>query len=591
MHTRLLVLIVAVGVGASCTTTINLGCLGTVICHNHPPDKPEVEGRGKGSETVAEKLAFVGLARRPDGSQFQIRGRLALEPLAPPPPLPTGVIEPGSYLGCFRVDENGAANTALSYGGVAGRLLPDGTVKLYLTANCTGADPWVESILEVTDPGQYHVDYRQAPIAPTTLYENTYRPHKGTWRLGAPGVYDNFPNSPAAIGSFLWHEEHQGFYLTYTDGYDVTSSQSHGLLFLQLTADGKTIGYGPWSLTATDGEGRTMTGPRCAGYVARHPNGNMICGGTLISGNANCCWGPGYLTGTPFPTKDTPVGETLRITMPERGPWGYFMGPHAILGRQLNQGGKLADENVLKRLHEQYKRDPKSVGKKVRAFFRAFAREEDIPGLTSDTYPLRSFRRRVDAPPHEQFDGNEFAQADPTLRVDIQKYADAIGPTCSWSDLDFIGGLVYVEVNGRAGYLYFANQIGPSEDGDGHNWYANNYKPTCPLHGVPPATTGITGPVTDSAFPSMIVYDPATIQAVIDGTLKDWQAEAAYQLNLEAQYPGFRSAPITTVGGAKTINAGVFIRETRTLYAVTHRADDTRWQGTGALIHAWRWAA
>lgn len=464
-----------------------------------------------------------------------------------PPTVPEGVLTAPTYLGAFRISDTGLERTVFSYGGCAGRKV-GGVVKLLFTAGVASLpESMIEQIIEVTDPGTYSTNYTTAPIATTVFYGNEYRDKRFTWRAQGGGP-DFFPGTPAVNYGLYWHEGNQLLYIAYQDTYDVTASQTHGMLAVQLNGDLTTVGYGPWSIRCVDGKGRIHRGPGGrAHYFTRNPNtGVMVCGGTLSSGNARHSWGPSLYQGAAFPTASTPVGENEIINQPQRGLDYYFMGFD-------QEGFKLTTSGLLLAPNE-----------------------------------LKSYRHRLRPGPFEYYGGNGTPEClpDDVLNVDPALYTDAIGPTGSWRDLDFVHGMIWVNYGSKAGVLYAASLC------DGHEWYQNVCKPTCPSHGqdVSGDSNGITGPVSTSIFPSLICYDPAEIQRVLTGQIQDWQAEPAWHIDVEAL--GVHTADESVSGAQRHMAMGYFDTDTGKLYCVANRADDTRpFFGEGTLCHVFQFSA
>lgn len=466
--------------------------------------------------------------------------------------VPEDVLEPPTYLGCFRISADGLDNTGLSDGGCAGRKV-DGTVHIFFTgdrsANFNTDTAFTECIIEVTDPESYSLDYNTAPIATTVFYTNEYRAQRGTWRLAGGSTFDNFEATPAANNGLYWDDDNELLYIGYADIYDVTSSQLHGMVGVELSdtqtspPHKSTIGHGPWSIQITDGLNRTLRGPRAAMHFGKNPNtGDLIGGSSVISGSANCTWGPSlhFGTGVQFPTTSTPVGPSEILDLDTTGLHHYFMGWTPLEG-----GFQLTHAGLLQ------------------------------PGKS-----LKSFRRRVNPGAFEVYDGDGTAlcPAEETLVVDASIYEDAIGFTGSWSDFEFISGVQWVNYGTKAGVLYFGvmNQ--------GHSWYMNVCKPLCPSHGEAPPFQN-TGPVSTDMFPFILCYDPATIQDVIDGNIDDWEAEPVWCENLGST---IQTAPMST-SGARTLGGGYFDTDTGKLYCVAHKTDDSRPPHfTGTIVHVFQ---
>ncbi len=460
------------------------------------------------------------------------------------PPLPEDVLGPPEYLGALRISNTGIDETIFTYGGLAGRN-DGGTVKLYITGNQVGSNP--ERILEIIDPGSgYDPNPNLAPIATTNVYENNYRDKRYTWRVGGGEVTDYFPGTPAANAGLYWDDATSRLFLCYEDIYDTGGLQTHGMLSIQLHAGTfTTTGYGPWSLRTIDGDGTIRRGPKGGMWLSKHPTtGKMMVSSTLTSGNAGCTWGPSYHTGANFPVDSTPVGSAEVWNIPNLALWYHFMGfDPAQGGYQLNIDGSL------------------------------------VSG-----HSLRSFRRALNPSPYEYFPEDACSPADNVLNVDPALYS-GVG---SWTSLERSYGMMYIQIGSKAVYLSTALLC------DGHTWYRNACRLLC-NHGQS-SPVDVTGPTTTSAFPAFIGYDPETIAEALAGNIEDWEAEPAYCVNMDTQYPGIRTAPIGA-GGFKQVVMGWFDSSTRKLYLHAVRADRTRSSFEcnqpssycGSLIHVFQW--
>lgn len=521
--------------------------------------------------------------------------------------LPTSVLGPPHYKRSFRlpVDPNALDSTAFSYGGVAGREV-NGKVKLYITSSEAGDESQRGMIIEVEDPGgspMNPADYASSPIAPVRFYGNQWRAKRGTWRtlqqlearieglkqlqderfgtvlararaerrrveLPPPNLWtghgdlrpviaaaeaqygqwksrknvaaaeygwDTFQNTPAADGGFEFTPDNRFMVVPYVDVYDVGSSQRAAFVLVEFNADGSTTGYGPFVTSGIDGHNEVAYGPRVSSMLCRNPfTGLMVTGSTLMSGNRASTWGPCYFTGQPWPTPSSPVGPEEVINLHQKGLYYNYMGWDQGIGAQIDMNGVL------------------------------------MPGV-----PLRSMKRTVSPGPFERPHPDDPGQN--VLNIDPAVYGYG-----SWRDVEFAGGQRIVRIGNKAVMLVVSNAL------DGHGWYAtvwNNW--TC-NHGI--QVLGITGPVATSTYPSLLGFDVADIQKVLNGQIQPWQVEPVYQVNLFDHAPGIRFAPQENVGGARAHGLGYFHEPTLELYTVAQRADDSRWgHYSGAMFHVWGW--
>lgn len=473
---------------------------------------------------------------------------------------PQDVFPIPNYLGCFRLD-NGATTdtlyrTQFSFPGFTGRKV-GGNVRILICGH--KEDGLNVPIIEVEDPGSYSTDYTTAPIATRTGYWTAnYASARGTWRGALASdtpvePYIAVPN--VASASLHWNEDLDRLYLTYYDAYNVGQFQDWGLLSIELSAldangEGTTTGRGPWRLKATDGDGTSFYGPWRGLLLSPHPvTGKLITGASLNSGNASGSWGPSLYGELDWPTDSTPSGvNETPLTLTKRWMNHYYM------GGKLNSDGTLIAPN-----------------------------------------PLRSFRRRLDPPLFEPFPG----QIPASLQVNGQVYTDAIGLTGSWNEMDYVWGQAWIQGTTKAGILFCGNAAGsPSQDTTdplaGHEYYGNDLNGWVCTHGfdynalfVPPRDNPATGPNTHAAFPWLCCYDPAEIMAQ-ENTTNDYVAEPVWFINLETQFPGFKTG-IMGKQGFKLVIGFYYDEDTRKLYMGALQADDSRFGKKGTLIHVFQW--
>jgi hypothetical protein len=335
--------------------------------------------------------------------------------------------------------------------------------------------------------------------------------------------------TPALNGGHYYAADLDLLYVTYADSYNVAGRPDWNCLAIRLHPDGSSETWGPWRLVALDGEGTLRFGPRAAMNLRPHPtSGLMLACTALSSGNAGCPWGTNLVGGAPWPTAYTPVGPTTRdVELADCYLYGYYMGP------------------VI----------------------------NPVTGETSE--PIRSTRRPLHPYIHESFANNNQLNY-----VDPAKY-NGVG---SWTDSDTLTG--FLPLDDRC--YFFAGVNGspiqnPVDPLAAHGWYANASNNFTCTHGHAAVPYGITGPVCTARFPAALVYHMADLEKVKAGNAIDWQQEPFAWSNLEVEF-GIQTAPIDSVGNAKTISGGFFDPRTRDLYLIAHGAD--RGQVTWGLINS-----
>ena len=333
----------------------------------------------------------------------------------------------------------------------------------------------------------------------------------------------------ALNGGHYYHAAHDLLYVTYADPYNVAGRADWNCLALRLAPDGTNETYGPWRITCQDGEGTVRYGPRAASNLRPHPSSGVMLACTgLGSGNAGCPWGTNLVGGAPWPLPTTPAGPTVPdIHLADCYLYGYYMGLniHAVTG--------IADG------------------------------------------PVRSTRRPLHPYVHEAFSNNNQLNY-----VDPAHY----GGVGSWTDSDTLCGF---EPLAELTY-FFAGVNGspiqdPADPKAAHGWYANASNNFTCTHGHAAVPMGITGPVCTARFPAAIAYATEALERVRLGEVIDWQQEPIAWSNLEAEF-GIVTAPIDSVGNAKTIGGGFFDPRTRDLYLIAQGAD--RGQVTWGLVNA-----
>ena len=534
-------------------------------------------GAISGTPTTEGPIPMLGTATDAAGQTAEEAYLVAVAPADPVVPISVFSLDQFTYRGCFRIPVDYVYSTELAYGGIAGRKV-NGKVELLFSGN----EPMAAPIYGVTDPGEYSLDYKTAPVATCRQWDTTYRNRRGTYltglarrqalvhaqtRLGtttdpkivailkawiktlkvksADGLYV-FPINQAANGGLTWIPETNLLLSHYHDTYNVTGRPDQHLMLIELRDDGTTIGYGPWRAEATDNDGRTWIGPQRCMYFCRHPDtGQMVFGATLQSGNAASPWGGDLYGAVPWPTKDLPSGLAVpNLIAPDCWLEHYYVGT-AING----------------------------------------------PTGTC-TGPIRSMRRRVDPAQYDYYAGDAAAGIAPDNPVCISVEHYGYG---SWTDLDFVSGVQWLRIGDRAGVLFFGVVQGaacqdPMNPDSAHVWYGNVNKPTCPNHGMAPAAP-VTGPVGTHAFPFMCCYDEATLERVRRKEIEDYSPEPAWFANLTTTF-GIRTAPETVYGAARTVSPGYYDPDTSQLYLLANRADDSNWGTTGgSLFHVWHIAS
>lgn len=454
---------------------------------------------------------------------------------------PGDVLDIPTYLGAFRIPSGGVKTASqLAYGSITGRKV-GGVNHIIYTGN---ESVYHGPIYELIDPGTYNTNYLISPEA--TIYgdysSDGYANQRGTWRgpsEAAPPNEPMFVVSGVNNAGLYWNEDKQRLYLAYADNYNVGGYKDWGLISIELSAlvggVGTTTAHGPWRIKTTDADGVSHWGPHRASYFCAHPTtGQMFVGASLGSGNASFSWGPSMYGGLDWPDDDTPSGMLAPdLIAPDRYLNFYFM------GTKITSDGAMIAPHIL-----------------------------------------RSFRRRVDPPIHENGDH----AGTPPTQVNGQVYTDAIGMTGSWNERDYTGGHIWIQGTNKQGIIICGVAIGsPSQDPTnpyaGHEFYGNSVNNWTCTHGhhfqdyFPGFGDPDTGPCAFAAFPFMMCYDPADIEAV-KNTSSDYVPEPIWFINLNTQFPGFRTSDENSRKWGQ-LSMGYWDPDTSRLFVMAPGADNS----------------
>jgi hypothetical protein len=469
----------------------------------------------------------------------------------------TGVITRANitYVGCFGLYTGNDSHAMIdTQGGATGRIRPsDGKLVFLVTREASGAgDPM--PIYEIEDPLSYSTNYQTAPRSanyPTAKYVGPVRGgvYNGAYMKSwfttvvhdGPNTYNPGDNRPPsgggwAMGAMFWNPDTNLLYSTYFDTYNTSGYADWGLIATDIGTLNPTTNvyenwttYGPWRIRCTNGDGSNYYGPHRALFLGKHPTtGKMMCSSSLISGNVSSPWGPCLYSGADWPTASTPSGYgNPDIIMTDRYLDHYYM------------GGVISADGFV-------------------------------------SGPLRSFRRPPPTYVFEQ-DGRVI-----TLNVNPANY----GGVGSWTEIDGSSFGVWLELTNTRGVLFFGNGVGayttdPTNRNAGHEWYQTAGS-TC-SHGHLPYLSA-QGPVSTHSIPFLWIYDPDDLEAVKNTSL-DYTPNPVDAIDLELEYPGFKTADMST-SGFKNIGSIYWDASRNYLFCLSLYADDFYPPGGGgALIH------
>jgi len=491
------------------------------------------------------------------GKGFKGRpGRSGEEPSPNPPP--PGVLSRANItvVGCFGLYDNTSDAHAMynSQGGAAARIRPSDNKLVFLVTRgqLEAGDDF--PIYEIEDPLSYSLNYATAPRSagyPTAKYVG---PIRGT-RTGSgaymkswfttSGSFEGVPYNPGDprtfsgggcnMGALYWNDDTNLLYSTYFDAYNTSGFPDWGLLATDLGTLNATTNvydnyttYGPWRIKCTDSDAVDHFGPWRALSLGKHPTtGKMLCGSSLISGNAGCPWGPDMYGGADWPTAVTPSGYGASdIVMPDRYLEHYYMG------------------GVI-----------------------------DSTGHYSG--PLRSFRRRYRPYVWEP------TVRTPYLSIDPANYS-GVG---SWTEVDGSALGIWLELTNTKGVLYFGNVCGaleqdPNDPDSAHEWYQTNAS-LC-YHGFD-APLHSQGPVSTHNIPYLMIYNPDDLEAVKNGSL-DYTPEPVDFINLEEDLDHPIRTPDMNTGGYKNIGFVHWDASRNYLFCMSLYADDQYPLGGGGAL-------
>ncbi len=420
-----------------------------------------------------------------------------------------------TYLGCFRMPPyTNAFDTMFAYGGITGRVV-NGQQRLFLYGN----NPQLhDPVYEIADPGTYGMNYRTAPRGTlVTNWGDIYHGHRMAW---------DAQGNPIAIGYQLpaglhWHEGHQLLYWTYFDSYNSTliPYQNLGASSLDDPVTKTSTAYGPWRTSCVDGDGKAWIGATRGAFLTALPDGSMGTHGVYFVTKA-APWGPQLYAGA-WPTTSTPSGPFVaNIPLPDR-----YLTYYAMIGQIAAMQGTFTGS------------------------LRAFRRTPDLCYVW-----------------HPSVGGGIATEIDPVKN----------GGVGSWTSMDSIGGMTWIDLPDKHGVVFAVSCAGgpnadPAVCGTGHVWYRNTGQGTALCtHGCD-AHMEIAGPVTDAAFPALMIYDPTELESVRAGSTVDYTVDPSTVMNVDT----LRTAPVTTLGNGKTLRGVYFNPSTRTLYVQAPGADDS----------------
>ena len=424
------------------------------------------------------------------------------------PPPPTGqTIEVKEYLGAFRMNED-ASSVTFAYGGLGGRRNPQTGKLTFFMALTDTFQP--STVVEISDPEVYSKDWQTAPQCNRVQWTGDIcKGKKGTWmtsvqrdvairntrnlllkspnpilegwlnrllnvRPRATGYtwYEFYPGQ-APLGSLLYDDETNAIYWTYADGYNVSGRPDWALGACVLNDDGTSGNtYGPWRMAGTDKDNYTRQGSWVSGFLAKHPNGNLITGTTIQSGSVGSPWGPEGYTGRKLPAlTDDPMIDQL---MPTRLLRHYYM------------GGLINSDGVA-------------------------------------SGPVMSMRRNKIVPYWEPFNGVG------ALNINQAHY----NGTTSWRQCDVISGVQWIDYKGKTGLVYTGLIAG--QDAHEWYSNVGVGALNCPAHNVAPPVQ-ITGPVCTNMVPVFIVYPLSEIDRIARGEIPDYGAEPSQFIDVEKEF-------------------------------------------------------
>ncbi len=259
---------------------------------------------------------------------------------------------------------------------------------------------------------------------------------------------------------------------------------------------------------------------RCV-RIAASPSGELICGSGVMSGNSSSPWGPDLWAGA------FPVGSTA----------GGYGAPDIPIQKYLTY--------------------PPMIGK--------------INPDGTFNGPLLSCRR-----PTYVWHANPFTLTE--INPDLN------GGVGSWTQLDGLGGAIWIDLPGVHGVLFNGKLAA------GHIWYRNEGMGSglC-SHGLEAVVgAGVTGPVSTDAYPVMMFYSPDDVMAVRGGTKIDYTVDPIEIVNIDQAMPSVVTAPLSVMGSTKTLAGQYFNPETRKLYIAAPDADNTINGLLNPLIHVFQ---
>ncbi len=523
-----------------------------------------------------------------------------------------------TYLGALRVANTGGVDTTTAYGSIGGRIVsgqthiflwgkpvtngspPSGGVPLVFEMNattCIGAIPCVPN-----------TTYTSAPRM--TLVTEWGDLSDGTFRASwlDDGTPQNLANIAGAISdSLYWNESLGMLFMSYNINYTDTAKWSVYAATLDNPAGPTHTTYGPWKFQATDQQANVWNGNRAQFLFAR-PDGKMCAGGVSKSGNASIPWGPSAWCGNDWPTTATtggfgisPITQTdeylnyyyptniSNVTGAATGAIQSFQYRNAVttltyVGENYGDGFNLKVDPTTNSGIGSWSDEASGMNGAVWIdgthkdgvlFFGTL-----VAGAGSDTTNCSTTAHEayfnagqisidVSSPSGNFIDGETVTDGT----------SGAVGAVSTW--------------NSGTAHLLVA-QTGPQQAlnfGAGHVITGSTSGKTATMtlvirHDVcthPVACTpavAVTGPGTTLSSGVIVIYDPATLEAVKNGAT-DYAQSADSIINVEATY-GLQLAPQTELQ-ANNLNGGFYNPSTHLLYVGANSADVSG--GYQTLVH------
>ncbi len=405
-------------------------------------------------------------------------------------------------------------------------------------------------VYEIIDPaastcgtGAYTTSVATAPRACNyAAWGDIYHGRMMTWDDSATNIYGmNWPGTNWIPTTLTWNETTGMLYSCATESYVI----SHEYSCLGATLDNvgtlTSTAYGPWKMTAEDGDGFVAHGNPANGWWAAGPSGELLLEGAFYQQNG---WpaGPNLHSVTScttctngWPTTSTPGGPgSTVLTYDTRWLHYYNMNTGHASGNYWNEDASL---------HGTFRGYPSAY-----------------KPILFEPPPLGEGNPRIDGDP----DTN---------------------PYWGWAEVDGVGGCLWVPGSNKSGMFCAVSRAGsfssstscttdPTMSGS-HHWYVSNGAPC--NHGCDMFDDfgiAVTGPGANAMWTGFAIYDEADLEAVRDANGVGDYSVVPHSIMDVTESPYNVQMHTKSIQG-KDMRVGYYDASRHYLFAIANQIDDS----------------